>query len=123
MSSNASAVRFPRPNTPLVAPLIKGPPLIRAPNRVPISSPPEPVKPLVVRCRRVGREPLLAKERVLGSNARVVETGRNRVGRRYLTVFVLDKHRERPVKNAGLPGAQRRRVLAGCDPAPRRFDA
>src|SRR5712692_4820099 len=65
----------------------------------------------------------IAEEGVLGSNARVVQTGGHRVRRQHLPVAVLQQVRERTVQHAWAPADERGRVLAGLDPRPGRLHA
>src|ERR1700730_16890616 len=65
----------------------------------------------------------IAQERVLGPDARVVETGGDRMRRMNLTVSVLKQVRIAAVQHAGAAGNKRGRMLAALDPGSRGFDA
>src|SRR5674476_271108 len=55
------------------------------------------------------------QERMLGSDAGVVQPRRDRVGLDGLTVLVLKDIGERTVQDPGQPGAETRRVLVSVD--------
>src|SRR5215471_8259837 len=63
------------------------------------------------------------QERVLRSNARIIEAGRDRMRLLDLAVRVVKQHRERTVQHAGLAGEHRRGVLAERGPAAAGLDA
>src|SRR5712664_3867666 len=65
----------------------------------------------------------VAKERVLGPHAGIVEPSRDGMRGQHLAVEILEQVRVAAMQHAGSPRDERRRVLAALDPHPRRFDA
>jgi hypothetical protein len=61
--------------------------------------------------------------RVLGSDGRVVEPGRHRVGRLDVAVGVLQHERARPLQHADRAAGKARRMASRDDPVPARLDA
>ena len=79
---------------------------------------------LVVGDRHVAGAAAVAQVRVLGTGARVVEPGRDRVRLEDLAVLVLHDRRVGAVQHAAAAAdGQRRAVAAGLDPLARGLDA
>ncbi len=69
------------------------------------------------------RSPARLEPRVLGANRRIVESGRDRMGREDVAAPVLQHPAPRAVQDAGGPARESRGVLAGLQAPPARLDA
>src|SRR6202043_544531 len=64
----------------------------------------------------------VAERAVLGTDARIVEAGADRMGGKHLAAGILHQVAQRPVEHAGASSREWRRVFAAVQPPPGRLD-